>query len=161
MLRDVRHGLLGGLCIVLVLVTLSGCGQRDAAQPISSSPPSAHADSGEPRPLTIGYPFEGTVFPPDFIPPEFRWQDSASPARRWQLTLAFTDDAAPLEFVSESPHWTPGAADWETIKRRSQETTCTVTITGVRAVGEAPVSLGTISFTTSTDPVVRRSSTAR
>ncbi|MHC4434924.1 MAG: hypothetical protein ACYTBS_24050, partial [Planctomycetota bacterium] len=40
--------------------------------------------------ITIEYPLDETLFPPEMVPPEFCWNDSASASRVWlvQVSLA-------------------------------------------------------------------------
>ena len=35
--------------------------------------------------LEIGYPFDETLFPPESVPPTFRWADTAGAASRWLI----------------------------------------------------------------------------
>ncbi len=127
-------------------------------------------------PLTIEYPAEGSLFPPDFASPTFVWRD-ASPAAAWRIDIAFASGAAPLRFITNGPRlrpgeidpdcvstsnqpppfdsrqrsWKPGPATWAAMQRGSAAAPATVTLTGL-ATGRA-VSSATVRIQTSADPV--------
>ena len=44
--------------------------------------------------ITIDYPLEGSVFPPDMAAPTFLWRDSAKAALEWRIDVTFTDGSA-------------------------------------------------------------------
>jgi tetratricopeptide (TPR) repeat protein len=104
--------------------------------------------------LTIRYPFDETVFPPEIVPPTFFWEDSNSESDAWLVTIKFQDGDEPMNFLARRQQWTPRTKQWEVIKKRSLETQATVTIVGVGrcAPGEI-LSGGRISIKTSKDHV--------
>jgi tetratricopeptide (TPR) repeat protein len=133
-----------------------------------------------PASITIDYPLEGSIFPPDFATPTFLWRDAAGDAETWRIEVAFSDGAKPLRIqapgepmrigeidprciapTNEPPKltpeqaasrtWAPEAAVWAEIKRHSSERPATVTITGLRK--DTPVSIGRVTIRTSKDPV--------
>ncbi len=133
----------------------------------------------QPAALTIDYPAEGSIFPPEMIAPTFAWRDP-SPATSWRIDVTFSDGSPAIHARSqgerprigeidpravaetnappvlgpreaESWVWTPATADWDAIKRRSVERPAVVTITGFR--NETTVSVGRVSIRTSRDPV--------
>ncbi len=125
--------------------------------------------------LTIDYPAEGALFPPDFAPPTFLWHD-ASAATAWRIEVSFAS-GPPLRIVSSGPHpqlgeidadcisstnelpkvdprqrsWKPPAAVWKLIQSRSRTASATITWTGL-AQGHA-VSHAAVRIATSADPV--------
>lgn len=136
----------------------------------------ANAQTGR---VTIDYPLEGSLFPPEITPPTFLFRDTA-PARRWRIDIAFGAKAPALRLATKGEHlrvgdidprcisstnelpkltpvqatmhtWRPDEATWEVIKRKSVAEPATVTITGIGAGG--PVSSGRVRFQTSKDPV--------
>jgi tetratricopeptide (TPR) repeat protein len=114
----------------------------------------AYQDAGAYSALTILYPDNETVFPPEIAPCTFSWRERAGKADTWLVLLEFPDDQGRLSFLSQRTEWTPTAADWETIKQRSRGKRAKVTVLGVRR--EAPsriVSRGRIRITTSEDEV--------
>ncbi len=136
-----------------------------------------------PAPITIDYPPEGSIFPPEITPPTWLWRDAGKSVTFWRIEFSFGDGGPEIQTTSrgERPRigridpdcvadtnqapaltpelsaahsWTPDRATWQAIKRRSAATTATVTITGFR--GENPdtaVSRGRVAIRTSTDRV--------
>jgi tetratricopeptide (TPR) repeat protein len=144
-------------------------------------------DDGLPPPqtggasITVDYPEDGSVFPPEITPPTFIWRDEAASAKAWRVEITFADGAQPVhansrgepmrigeidqrcisgtnQLPSLTPQqsaahtWTPDADTWDLIKHRSQEQSATVSITGLN-VSESPVSQGRVTLSTSKDPV--------
>ena len=130
-----------------------------------------------PARITIDYPSEGSIFPPDIAAPTFVWRDAAADTTRWRIDIAFADGAPPLHITSAGPRmrigeidpdciadtnkppqlnaeqkaahtWLPAPALWASIKKHAS---ATITITGLR--GAQAVSSGRISLETSKDPV--------
>jgi Tol biopolymer transport system component len=126
--------------------------------------------------LSIDYPSEGALFPPDFAAPTFLWRDS-SRAAAWRIEVTFASGAAPIRSTSSGPRvrpgvidedciattnelpkadprqraWKPGPATWELIKSRSKTAPATITLTGI--VEGRAVSKAVVRVQTSTDPV--------
>ncbi len=131
-------------------------------------------------PVTIDYPADGSVFPPEFPPPTFLWRDAAN-ATAWRIEVEFPDGAARLQLKSSGKHmqvgeidprcvgavppqltpeqaaahtWKPDAGTWAAIKSHSARGAATVTVTGFADSREThAVSRGRISISTSPDPV--------
>lgn len=110
--------------------------------------------------VTVTYPLDGTVFPPEAPPPTFTWVDR-SETTEWQVWVdcghrdgAFTKrlDYAP---VSE-PRWTPKEQIWEILKLDGLEDVCRFNVVGVeRESGKPSASSQSVSirFRTSPDEV--------
>ncbi len=138
--------------------------------------------AGEPAAVTIDYPLDGSIFPPDMAAPTFLWHDSAERADRWVINVALSDGEAhiyvlveggppaqgeidpqclgetneiyqPTAYQASANSWTPSADVWAAIKNASVATAI-VTIIGY-SDGEADktLSAGSMTLTTSTDPV--------
>lgn len=134
-------------------------------------------------PIQIDYPEDGSVFPPEIIPPTFLWRDKTEKASLWKIEVRFYDASASLqveaagermrvgdidprcvrpsnELPQLSPEqaaahtWLPDPDVWAIIKRHSQAAPATITITGFQAGHpEEPVSQGIVTIQTSIDPV--------
>jgi len=108
--------------------------------------------------LTTDYPSDGTLFPPEIVPPTFRWKDD-NPARlpkcdTYLITMKFQDDRGRLNFLTHSRQWTPWPKQWEEIKKRSLEKQAQVTILGLNHSNLQRILSGVrISIKTSKDPV--------
>jgi Tfp pilus assembly protein PilF len=165
------------------VLLLAGLGAWQLARrraPTTSAPP---APPPRPGTLTIDYPADGAIFPPEFPPPTWLWRDTADQATSWEITIRFADGTPPLTVDSggERPRvgesdprcvaatnappaltpeqaaahtWTPDAATWSAIKTHSQGRPATVVITGRRR-GDAQtvLSRAQASLETSRDPV--------
>jgi len=133
--------------------------------------------------ITVDYPENGTVFPPEFAPPAFIWRDSAQDANAWTIEIKFAGGSPDLKVKSSGERlrvgeidplcvsatnqlptlneqqaaarsWVPDEELWARIKKQSTERPATMTITGYRDPGaEKPISRGQVSFRTSKDPV--------
>jgi Flp pilus assembly protein TadD len=137
---------------------------------------SVSASTAEPAKLSIDYPLNGSVFPPEITPPTFLWHD-ASPARRWIVRVAFAGGGAlqfdaPGEFLKPgaidpaagtglaltpeqaSTHtWKPDTAAWARMKQHSIDAPATITIEGLPDASNTPLSQAAVKISTSSDPV--------
>jgi hypothetical protein len=147
------------------------------------SSPSSNPDGPKLVAVSVDYPEEGSIFPPEITPPTFLWRDASNSATVWRIDVAFTDrwpamqaksagerlrigeiDPRCISETNELPKltpqqsaartWIPDAATWEAIKRHSREHPATITITGFEDEHlEHPVSRGAVVTQTSRDPV--------
>ena len=113
--------------------------------------------------LTVDYPEDGSVFPPEFVAPTLLWHDESEAADTWWVHIDFSapgvehldvlvpgapppqgtiDPEAigknnevyrPTAYQASARSWTPSEALWTTIKARSREAEATLTITGLAA----------------------------
>ncbi|MFP5235402.1 MAG: tetratricopeptide repeat protein [Acidobacteriota bacterium] len=131
--------------------------------------------------ITVDYPQDGSIFPPEITPPTFLWRDAAPGVASWRIDVTFADGTRPLRVASTGPGmqmgeidprcvsdtnkppfltpeqaaahtWKPEAQEWDSIKRHSVTHPATVEFTGLDASGNA-ISHGSVRFTTSKDPV--------
>jgi tetratricopeptide (TPR) repeat protein len=129
--------------------------------------------------LTIDYPSQGSIFPPDMAAPTFLWRDATPNVTGWQIDVSFSE-GLPIRVLSKgepmrvgeiderciaptnklpqltpqqaaSHTWTPDAATWGAIERRSVDHAATIAISGM--AGGRAVSRGEVSIQTSRDPV--------
>lgn len=64
--------------------------------------------------LTITYPLDGAMFPPEIVPPTVCWEDADSATNRWSLEVEFAATGTPggvpvesMQCVVDAPEWTP------------------------------------------------------
>jgi Flp pilus assembly protein TadD len=134
----------------------------------------------QPARLTIDYPEEGSIIPPDMEAPTFLWREAPETATAWRVEVSFADgspgivapaaggkmkvgdiDPSCVSPANQLPAltprqaasrtWKPDARLWETIRQRSSDRPAAFTITGLR--DGRPVSRGTVSLQISKDPV--------
>lgn len=133
--------------------------------------------------ITVDYPLNGSIFPPDMEAPTFQWRDPAEGADRWQIEVSFGTGSPPLHLISKgeglkigeidprcissnnklptltaeqaAAHtWKPDAATWAAIREHAVEHPATVSITGyAEANSKEPLSRGSMQLTVSRDPV--------
>ncbi len=149
--RKLVLAVVGAAALGLVAVLPSGCGRRTSQVDEILAGYRVDGDYGG---LTIAYPLDETLFPPEIVPPTFRWEDGAAESDTWLVTIEFADDAGRANFVTHEHEWTPAAAEWEEIKRRSQGQAARVDILGVNQCEPWAILSGAqISISTSEDEV--------
>ncbi|HEX2956540.1 MAG TPA: hypothetical protein VHO70_06905, partial [Chitinispirillaceae bacterium] len=139
--------------------------------------------SSEPAQISIDYPLQGSIFPPEFPAPAIIWRDTDTNSAVWTISVTFTDGSpslttetpgAPLQVgeidssciapTNEIPiltplqiaarTWKPDSALWNTIKVHSIDEPAVVTVTGhSRKKPKKVLSRGQIAIRTSIDSV--------
>jgi tetratricopeptide (TPR) repeat protein len=139
--------------------------------------------ASELAPVTIDYPLEGSIFPPEIIAPTFLWHDEAREADRWLVDVAYGDGTdhfyvlvpgvpppqgeidpmaisetneiyQPTPYQASAKSWKPNRAVWEATKDLSTARPVSVTFLGYRKDDPSKVlSRGSVTLVTSTDPV--------
>jgi tetratricopeptide (TPR) repeat protein len=104
--------------------------------------------------IRMVYPRDGTLFPPEIIPPVFRWEDPNSQAALWLVHVEPEDGRPPVTDLTREKQWTPEAGDWERIKSATKDKEVRVLVIGVgRRPGRRVISAATLSIRTSKDEV--------
>lgn len=132
-----------------------------------------------PTKITVNYPLNASVFPPDITAPTFLWHDPNPTARHWIIGVSFGSDgngmrfdvagdllqtgevdpdAGPaLELTPEQAAtrtWKPDPGTWEKIKKLSVAKPAQISINGFSEEdAKIPVSVGSVTISTSVDPV--------
>jgi tetratricopeptide (TPR) repeat protein len=170
------------LALILVLLISLNLGVS-VARFNASTALEASKKAGAVASITIDYPEDQSIFPPEITPPTFIWRDGEKAATTWQIDISFADGSAGIratargermgvgkidpDCVSETNQppkltprqaaartWTPADATWESIKKHSVAGPATVTITGFdNATLKCALSLGRVTIRTSRDPV--------
>lgn len=161
--------------VVVGTVALAVLGGRVAAQLGQSA--------RQPVAITVDYPADGSVFPPEFPAPMVLWRDAESRATAWTVEATFADGGPPIRVeargermrvgpidarcvgpTNELPKltqeqaaartWRPDAEIWRAIRKRSTAAAAILRITGYTAGNlRRDVSQGQVTIRTSTDPV--------
>ena len=134
------------------------------------------------KPLTIDYPLDESIFPPEMVPPTFLWHDSAPAADTWLVHVALGDADAglyvltpgrppppgeidarcvtktnvhePTPYQRSARSWTPSAGVWAKVRQHSVRRASTVSLFGLRSGDTGRVlSCGRMTLHVSTDPV--------
>src|SRR6185503_3075114 len=69
--------------------------------------------AGAPRPasITIDYPADKSIFPPEITPPTFLWRDPAAGSDSWRIDVTFADGSAALHLTSKGERMILGEID--------------------------------------------------
>ena len=151
---------------------------RLTAAPKKAATVPAHLPS-----ITIDYPQDGSIFPPEIAPPTFIWRDGVTEATHWRIEVAFGEGKAEMHLESagermtvgeidqrcisstnELPKltpeqaaahtWVPSAEVWEKIKKHSVAKPAVITLSGYDdQSGKHALSLGRVTISTSSEPV--------
>jgi tetratricopeptide (TPR) repeat protein len=136
-----------------------------------------------PASITVDYPINGSVFPPDMEPPTFEWHDSVEHAVNWQVDVTFGDGFTTLHIAAKgeglkigeidprcistsnklptltpqqgAAHtWKPDAKAWAAIRAHAVEHPATISITGYADADRRQLlSRGVMQLTVSRDLV--------
>ena len=71
--------------------------------------------------LTITYPFNAAVFPPEIAAPVVVWDDTNTASKHWLVTVEFVSRPDPIYAFADKHYWTPERPLWEVIKANSVE----------------------------------------
>jgi tetratricopeptide (TPR) repeat protein len=138
-------------------------------------------DEAATHPINIDVPLNGTIYPPDIIPPQFAWRDDNPSATAWRIEIVFGEKSRPIQVwstgekmqigpVDESltgyvpptltpeqaaDHtWRPDPKTWEEIKKHSVTQSAKVVISGfINMQSGQPLSRAEAEISTSKDPV--------
>ncbi len=58
----------------------------------------AYKQNGEYVNIAIEYPHDETLFPPEMVPPVYRWKDSVPASKLWLILFEFPDGSYELHF---------------------------------------------------------------
>jgi tetratricopeptide (TPR) repeat protein len=129
----------GAVTLLAGLVLLAWSSAVRGADPAPEEILRAYQPQGHYGALTISYPFDGAVFPPEIVAPTFRWKDSQPAADAWLVLVEFEDGPGRLTApprrvfdVAAASSWQPSDSEWQEMKRRSVEKPAHVTILGYR-----------------------------
>src|SRR3954462_7745285 len=166
-MRGVKDRLFHGRLYLVAGFALLVAAAVDAALVKTLHAPAVQAASGKPAAaITVDYPQDESIFPPEITPPTFLWRDAAPDAKTWRIDVTFAGRVKALHVQSQgegmrigeidprcvsdtnkppfltpeqgAAHtWKPGVAEWECIKRHSVSRAATVTFTGLDVAGRA------------------------
>lgn len=131
--------------------------------------------------LNLDVPVNGTIYPPDIIPPQFAWRDDNPAAIVWRVEIVFGEHSRPIKVWSNgekmqlgeldttlvgyvpptltpeqgaSHTWRPDPKTWEEIKKHSVDQPATVIVSGYASPKDhEPLSRAQATIRTSKDPV--------
>jgi len=104
--------------------------------------------------LDIIYPLDGTLFPPESVPPLIRWRRGGAPVDTYVVSVTFPHTGRRFDTLCLQPAFAPSFESWAEIKRLSLEQQAHITVLGVHS--EKPrdiLQVGRGSISTSKDEV--------
>lgn len=104
--------------------------------------------------ITIEYPKEGTVFPPEFPSPQFSRKDTLNPSAKWYIRLSTKNGKELHRETVDLSIWRPDSVVWQNIKTAVETEPVFFTIIGnQKGIRGSKYSSGRISFSFSEDSV--------
>ncbi|MCW5892032.1 MAG: tetratricopeptide repeat protein [bacterium] len=141
-----------GLVLLLVVPLLTGCEREPGTDAAVAAVPAGDA-TGTGK-LQIGYPQDGTLFPPEIVAPTLVWQDATEHVDRWWVVVRDDAGAELLRAAAEGRRFRPSEDDWRRIKAASRERDAEVVVAGVSQARPGTIlSSARIRIRTSKDPV--------
>ena len=152
MRKSVKY-LIVGICATAIVVAIVLLITSDERQLLPEDILTLYQDDAEYGRLTISYPLDETLFPPEIVPPTFRWNDNYG-SDMWIVSINFQDNKGDMNVLTNGSMWTPESQQWQAIKKRSLEKDARVTILGLNRKTSAKItSVGRIKIRTSKDEV--------
>ncbi|MCX7985492.1 MAG: tetratricopeptide repeat protein [Bacteroidales bacterium] len=99
----------------LIIFTTVACGYKDAKRHLENIYKKKSNATG----IRVTYPFNQTIFPPEFYPPTFSWEDTTHlSANKW---FVFIHDSSGEQIFIRSrvntASWRPDSIEWERLKK--------------------------------------------
>src|SRR5664279_1494955 len=66
---------------------------------------------GKPVAITMDYPVEGSIFPPELPAPTWLWRDSCDKTTTWEISITFADGTASIHTISAGERMSVGEID--------------------------------------------------
>jgi tetratricopeptide (TPR) repeat protein len=153
MRRSIAYASLGIAALAAVISGGLFLASRSSAR-LADKILAAYQEGTEYGGLTLNYPADGTLFPPEIVPPTFHWEDTRADSDTWLVTIKFADAQPRVNSPVRETKWTPSDEQWETIKEHSLGGRATVTVLGVNhSAPQQILSATSIAIGTSKDEV--------
>jgi hypothetical protein len=69
--------------------------------------------------ISINYPFNNALFPPEFPAPTFEWTSKIQDSSSWEVTLSIRKKSFLVKDNIRKTTWTPEKSEWDSIKHLS------------------------------------------
>jgi hypothetical protein len=66
--------------------------------------------------ISISYPFNNALFPPEFPAPTFEWSNKIKDPSSWEITLTTRNKSFSIKYNTQETSWTPEKSEWDSIK---------------------------------------------
>jgi hypothetical protein len=78
--------------------------------------PGCHRKNGGSAGVSVRYPFDNALFPPEFPAPTFEWNSATKDNSTWEVTLASGNKRYIIQASASQTKWTPGESQWDSLK---------------------------------------------
>ena len=134
--------------VLVTILTLNACMSRKVEDQFNAILKNHSEGSG----VSIEYPKEGTIFPPELPAPLFSWKTETS--SKWNVRLFSQDGTEICRVTRKMGEWRPDSATWGKIKAASGIKPVTIAIVGNRTgTGRSKIESGSVTFSFSKDSV--------
>ncbi|MEN8121464.1 MAG: tetratricopeptide repeat protein [Bacteroidota bacterium] len=104
--------------------------------------------------ITILYPQDSTLFPPEITAPSFRWSDDSEVENLWEITVKDPSGAIIVNTKTILKHWQPEKEEWTLMKESAKTESIAISIKGVSSDSNTKNTTGaTIRILCSADEV--------
>ncbi|HQM70224.1 MAG TPA: hypothetical protein PK521_13025, partial [Bacteroidales bacterium] len=69
--------------------------------------------------LSVRYPFNNALFPPEFPAPSFEWVNESDYEGEWEITLTTAENKFTTKDYTRLTTWTPAKSLWDSLKLMS------------------------------------------
>ncbi|MCF8360148.1 MAG: tetratricopeptide repeat protein [Prolixibacteraceae bacterium] len=110
--------------------------------------------SGEvsPRGITLTYPYDSTIFPPEIPAPLFIWNDTTAGSSKWNVFISSEEGKVLISSTCKMKSWRPEFSEWDKIKKLNRNGNFTFTVIANKSEKKYFPS-ATIDFSISKDSV--------
>ncbi|MFA9390257.1 MAG: tetratricopeptide repeat protein [Prolixibacteraceae bacterium] len=134
-----------GFCAVLILASCSNSQIKKEFIRIESG-------QSVPEGIEMIYPFNGTIFPPEFPAPDFEWKDTTFQSSQWSVFISDTQGKVLFSNTCYKNSWKPDSIEWNHIKKIATEGYCNFTAIADKGKNSYSTSCR-IQFSVSSDSV--------
>lgn len=107
-----------------------------------------------PSGISVNYPGNGTIFPPEIPAPGIQWNDTLKTKAKWHISISTGDGKEISRNSTDSPSWRPDSSLWQKIKTIAASDPVSLTIIGEhKSFPGTKYSSGRVSFSFSKDSV--------
>jgi tetratricopeptide (TPR) repeat protein len=105
-----------------------------------------------PQGMTMVYPSDGTIFPPEIPAPLFEWKNTTVQSSKWNTFISDNQGKVLLTSTCDKNSWRPDSTEWEKLKKLPLQADYTFTVLG-RNTDNTIFPSCRIRFSISSDPV--------
>ena len=73
-------------------------------------------EKGDSSGLSIRYPFNNALFPPEFPAPTFEWNSRLKDPSPWEVSLVTRNKKYSINVSTTKTRWTPEESKWDSLK---------------------------------------------